>query len=71
VSIVDEATVEVTGGIDWDLAIFGPKFTSIRTPFRLWNVDGEYSYDEVLAITAPTHSEQWEFKKVFEVTVGG
>jgi hypothetical protein len=48
----------------------GPKFASLRAPFTLWIVDGEYSYDEALAATAPTYSEQREFNKAFEATVG-
>ncbi|KAF3032787.1 hypothetical protein E8E11_003211 [Didymella keratinophila] len=35
--IVDDATIEVTGVVDWDFACFAPKFCAYRPPLDMWS----------------------------------
>ncbi|ORX93861.1 hypothetical protein BCR34DRAFT_499652 [Clohesyomyces aquaticus] len=63
-------TVEMTGVLDWDSAIFAPKFVSSRAPFWLWVPESELEDgDETQALRVPENEEGIEFKRIFEVGV--
>jgi aminoglycoside phosphotransferase (APT) family kinase protein len=61
--------VDITGLLDWDSAVFAPKFMAKRAPFWLWQNDEGEDNDEVDALRVPELEEDAEFKKVFEETV--
>ena len=65
-------SIAVTGYLDWDSAVFAPKFVGCAPPRWLW-FDGETEYneeDERGAIDLPLDPQMREVKRVFEETVG-
>ncbi|CAI6331457.1 unnamed protein product [Periconia digitata] len=67
-TIQNESTVEITGVIDWDFAMFVPKFLAFRGPFWLWLDDGTPShvYDlEGSATIEPTGERECALKSIF------
>ncbi|KAF1952775.1 hypothetical protein CC80DRAFT_571559 [Byssothecium circinans] len=69
VDVKDSATVEVTGVLDWDTAVFAPKFMAYRAPFWLWTDDDVDSYeedDEDKATVEPEGEKEKALKRVFE-----
>jgi aminoglycoside phosphotransferase (APT) family kinase protein len=69
VDVKDSTNVEITGILDWDSAVFGPKFMSHRAPFWLWldkDVDSDDADDEENANVEPQEERERELKRVFE-----
>jgi hypothetical protein len=66
---IKDSDVEVTGVLDWDSALFGPKFMAKRAPFFMWQPDDADDNEEQNAIATPQTLEEVECKKVFEQTV--
>jgi len=70
VDIQEDGTLKITGILDWDLAMFAPKWVSYRPPVWIWNwVDGG-SEDETKANDEPVTVEQQELKELFESLFG-
>ncbi|KAF1996303.1 hypothetical protein P154DRAFT_414104, partial [Amniculicola lignicola CBS 123094] len=68
--VVDNSTIKITGILDWDSALLGPKFLSYRAPFFLWCDDDSQDSDEEQVLHVPENEEDRELKKIFEDTVG-
>ncbi|KAF2498900.1 hypothetical protein BU16DRAFT_443035, partial [Lophium mytilinum] len=71
VQVVDDTTVEISGILDWDSGIFGPKFLSCAPPMWLWLPEDVDHEDETLAEDDPEDPETLELKEAFEEIVGG
>jgi len=69
-TIQSPAVVRLTGILDWDSAIFAPKFMSTRAPFFLWSKDDADDNEEDNALLEPEHAEKAELKRTFEQEVG-
>jgi hypothetical protein len=72
VEVRDEETVEITGILDWDSALFAPSFVAYRAPFWLWYPDDapsdeRFDYEDNANIEPQTEAEH-ELKKVFMET---
>lgn len=67
--IVDDASVHIIGILDWDLAVFAPKFMSTRPPFCLWNEDAT-SESEEDAMCEPEGSDKAVLKQTYESVIG-
>lgn len=68
VKIKDESTVVITGVLDWDFAMFAPKFMAYGAPFWLWMDDSalvEDDEDEKMANFEPTGQVQRNNKATF------
>jgi aminoglycoside phosphotransferase (APT) family kinase protein len=70
VRITSPLSVEVTGIIDWDLALFAPKFMATRAPFFAWNSDNGGEEEDGDALLEPEDEETKEIKRAFESVVG-
>lgn len=66
-----DESLEITGILDWDSAIFAPRFAGCVPPMWLWAwaPDGE-DEDECFANDTPATPEQQELKQLFEDAVG-
>lgn len=56
----------ITGILDWDSAVFAPKFVSYRAPFFLWDNKDSGEDDEDLALHVPEDPDSMAFKNIFE-----
>ena len=68
-----DGSLKVTGVLDWDSAVFAPKFMSCAPPFWLWADEDDTEFDqndESKANETPTKSHNQEIKRAFEETVG-
>lgn len=80
VEIQSDNCLEVTGILDWDEAVFAPKFVNCEPPGWLWgyNVDDHVDEDDSLpwpyevegANDLPSTPEQQELKCIFEESAG-
>jgi aminoglycoside phosphotransferase (APT) family kinase protein len=61
--------VTITGVLDWDSAVFAPKFMAKRAPFWVWQDEDADELDETQATSGPLAEEETELKKVFEENV--
>ena len=62
--------LEITGILDWDEAIFCPKFLSSVAPMWIWAWSDEDEEDERKANDIPEDPQMQELKSLFERTVG-
>ena len=65
--------IKITGYLDWDSAVFAPRFVSCAPPWWLWQDDDDatdYQEDESKASETPAHAHKVEIKRAFEETVG-
>ena len=62
--------LEITGILDWDSAIFAPRFVGCAPPMWIWVWNSEEDEDERYAEDIPPTPEQQELKRIFEETVG-
>ena len=70
VDIQEDGYPKITGILDWDLAMFAPKWVHCQPPMWIWNwLDGE-SEDQRKANDNPPTEEQKELKELFEECVG-
>ena len=70
VDIQDDGTLKITGILDWDLAMFAPKWVHCRPPMWIWNwLDGG-SEDQSAADDTPPTEEQQELKELWEDLMG-
>lgn len=70
VDIHEDETLKISGILDWDLAMFAPKWVHCRPPMWIWNwLDGG-SEDQRKANDTPSTEEQQELKELFEDLVG-
>ncbi len=65
-----EPQVSISGILDWDSAVFAPKFMSCAPPFWLWGWEDEEDEDEKKANDTPATAELQEIKRTFEDVVG-
>jgi hypothetical protein len=64
--VLHKGNIKVTGVLDWDSAVFGPKFLSKRAPFFIWDGECADEEDENNALVVPETAEEKEFKAIFE-----
>ena len=69
VEIQADGTLEITGILDWDLAMFAPNWVSYRPPIWIWDWKEE-GEDERLVNDVPQTAEQRELKKLWEDLLG-
>ena len=70
VDIQTDSTLRISGILDWDDAVFAPKFVGCVPPFWLWTCASEEASDEKNANETPPGFEQQELKQIFEKAVG-
>ena len=70
VDIQSDGSLSVTGILDWDSAVFAPRFVGCAPPMWLWAWNSEEDEDEKHANDTPSTPEDREIKKIFEETVG-
>ncbi|KAB2106404.1 hypothetical protein AG0111_0g5510 [Alternaria gaisen] len=66
--VCNETDVNVTGVIDWDLAVIAPEFMAYKAPFWLWtpeDMDSDNEDDENMANLEPIEEEGKILKQVF------
>jgi hypothetical protein len=71
VEVIDDSSIKITGVLDWDDALFVPKFVACRAPFWLW--EGKETMDECdeyEALKEPQDPGMKEIKLLFESLVG-
>ncbi|KAF2132866.1 hypothetical protein P153DRAFT_414785 [Dothidotthia symphoricarpi CBS 119687] len=71
VNVKDENSIEITGVLDWDDALYAPKYVACRAPFWLW--EDEEGLDENCeneALRIPEETGSRELKELFEQIVG-
>ena len=68
-NINSDDSLSITGILDWDSAVFAPRFVSCAPPMWLWAWDDEEE-DETHANDTPSTPEDQEIKRIFEETVG-
>ena len=65
--------LKITGYLDWDSAIFAPRFVACAPPWWLWQDEddaNDYQEDESKAHETPAQPHKQEIKRAFEETVG-
>ena len=66
-----DRSLEITGILDWDSAIFAPRFAGCVPPMWIWAwAPDDEDEDESLADDTPATPEQQELKQLFEEAVG-
>ena len=70
VDIQSDGSLRVTGILDWDSAVFAPRFVGCSPPMWLWAWNKEDDEDEKHANDTPSTPEDQEIKRIFEETVG-
>lgn len=65
-----DGSLSITGILDWDSAVFAPRFVGCAPPMWLWAWNEEDDEDEKHANDTPSTPENQEIKKIFEETVG-
>ena len=70
--IKSDGSLSITGILDWDSAVFAPRFAGCAPPMFLWDEwDGEEDEeDERHANDTPSNPGDQEIKKIFEDTIG-
>lgn len=69
VDIKSDGSMSITGILDWDSAVFAPRFAGCAPPMWLWAWD-DIEEDEKHANDTPSNPEDREIKRIFEETVG-
>lgn len=65
-----DGSLSITGILDWDSAVFAPRFVGCAPPMWLWAWNEEEDEDEKHANDTPWTPENQEIKRIFEKTVG-
>lgn len=68
--IKPDGSLSITGILDWDSAVFAPRFVGCAPPMWLWAWNEEDDEDEKHANDTPSTPENQEIKRIFEETVG-
>ena len=68
-NVEPDESLTISGILDWDSAIFAPRFVGCVPPMWIWAWSDEEE-DEVLANNTPSTPEQQELKQLFEDAVG-
>ena len=69
--IGSDKSLAITGILDWDSAIFAPRFAGCVPPMWIWAwAPDDEDEDELHADDTPTTPEQQELKRLFEEAVG-
>ena len=63
-------SLTISGILDWDSAIFAPRFVGCVPPMWIWAWSEDEEEDELLANNTPSTPEQQELKELFEDAVG-
>ena len=69
VSIQDKV-LSISGILDWDSAVFAPRFVGCVPPMWIWAWNAEENEDEAHASDTPNTLKQQQLKKLFEDAVG-
>lgn len=68
--IKSDGSLRITGILDWDSAVFAPRFVGCAPPFWLWDSWDDEEEDERHANDTPSNPEDRAIKEVFEETIG-
>ena len=68
--IKTDGSLSITGILDWDSAVFAPRFVGCAPPFWLWDSWDEEEEDERRANDTPSDPRDREIKRIFEETIG-
>lgn len=63
-------SLSISGILDWDSAVFAPRFVGCVPPMWIWAFNAEEDEDEAHANDTPSSLEQQELKQLFEDAVG-
>lgn len=66
----NETSARISGVLDWDSAVFAPKFVACIPPSWIWAWEDDEDEDETKANDTPSTPELQELKRIFEETVG-
>ena len=69
VNVKDEA-LSISGILDWDSAVFAPRFVGCVPPMWIWAWNAEDDEDEAHANDTPKTLKQQQLKRLFEDAVG-
>ncbi|KAF6225975.1 hypothetical protein HO173_012642 [Letharia columbiana] len=67
---IQDSSLSVSGILDWDSAVFAPRFVGCVPPMWIWAWDFEEDEDEAHANDTPNSLKQQELKQLFEDAVG-
>ena len=67
---IQDSTLSISGILDWDSAVFAPRFVGCVPPMWIWAWNSEEAEDEAHANDIPKSPEQQELKQLFEDAVG-
>ncbi len=70
VDIREDDSLHISGILDWDEAVFAPKFVACAPPMWLWAWNFEEDEDERLANDTPSTTENQDLKRLFEEAAG-
>ena len=69
-NVGSDESLTISGILDWDSAMFAPRFVGCVPPMWIWAWSDEDEEDEALANNSPRTPEQQELKQLFEDAVG-
>lgn len=67
---IQDNSLSISGILDWDCAIFAPRFVGCVPPMWIWAWNVEEDEDEAHANDTPNSLERQELKQLFEDAVG-
>ncbi|CAF9916092.1 hypothetical protein IMSHALPRED_002972 [Imshaugia aleurites] len=67
---IRDKVLSISGILDWDSAVFAPRFVGCVPPMWIWAWNAEENEDEAHANNTPNTFEQQHLKQLFEDAVG-
>lgn len=67
---IQDNVLSISGILDWDSAVFAPRFVGCVPPMWIWAWNAEQNEDEAHANDAPNTLKQQQLKHLFEDAVG-
>jgi aminoglycoside phosphotransferase (APT) family kinase protein len=69
-TLTSPVSVRLTGVLDWEAALFAPRFMSTRAPFFLWTDEGSEEEAELDYLVEPEEAERRGYKRAWEKAMG-
>ena len=70
VDVTEDGSLTITGILDWDEAVFAPKFVACTPPMWIWAWSDDEDEDESKADETPKTEEGKKLKNIFEQEIG-